>query len=152
MKETIYAMTCGCKLKADERVRVKNKAYQYPNHPEGRIDHMLKKCVDCCKIIEVKGTATVRCPACQKKQNKKNDKRAKLKYRYGITIESEEEKYKAACNSLDCKHRDECIVEHYTRKYLPCLDCQKYEKISSAELMKFNQRIYEDHGILHISL
>ena len=135
IKEAIYVMTCGCHLKATERVIVKNRAYQCPNHPEGRFDHFIKECEDCGSTITPKGAAVKRCDECQKIAKKESNRRSKYRYLYGIELDDQTKQYESACNAWDCKHRDGCLVKHSAKKYLPCFDCDKYEKISSHELM-----------------
>lgn len=134
--EALYVMTCGCVLKADERVRVKNKAYQCPNHPEGRFDYFIKHCVDCGVEINPKNTPVIRCGECQKIRVKELNRRAKHKYRYGVSIDDAEKAYEAHCNAWGCIHRKACIddAEKSGRggKYLPCLECDRYKRMDNA--------------------
>ena len=134
--DNIYVMTCGCKLKADERVRVKNRAYQCPNHTWGRFDYFIKKCPDCHDEFKTEHPSKIRCDECQKIKNRENNRRAKYKYYHGIDIDRVEEKQEAAINTWDCIHRQDCIDEAEKSgvggKPLPCLDCKKYQRFANA--------------------
>jgi len=147
MNKPIYVFTCGCHLKADERVRGKNKTCQCPRHPYGRFDYFIKQCVDCKTQITPKHPSTVRCKECQTIKNIENDHRAKFKYRYGISIDDYNDEDKAACDAWDCSHRDECLIKHDGKKYLPCLGCEKYEKMTTAEIIGPYRTSTKNYGV-----
>jgi len=132
----LYEMTCGCKITADERLRIKG-TYRCPCIKAGRQAFFVTNCEDCGAEVKAKNSNTTRCPACRKIRLAEQNKIAKHKQRHGDKshIEQVLKETKASEDAWDCMHRSQCmtdIIVKKRKKKLPCLGCQRYEKFKNA--------------------
>lgn len=72
-------MECGCTRKKEELIK-KNTTYKCPEHPKNQIKKIIRKCLDCPEVLELKPnqSSVIRCPVCavKIKQTRKRLKRA----------------------------------------------------------------------------